>query len=228
MNLPCIWFVMETSYHKQKIVYNHAMSLTQSLIAEIGVLSYVKIFGISLLANLIIPVPEEIVILILGYLAGTGKINGFYIVPIIIFGLLISDICIYMLSKHGNKLVNFFYTKVFAKKIVGKEVWINQHLEKVVFFSRFLMQLRFLGPFFAGRTGMPLRKFITIELAALVIYVPFLVWAGGYFQNRIEAIVNGVGLVRNIVLIVFSALILIWVWKLVYNRISKAIKNNIG
>ncbi len=191
-----------------------------TLIIQLGTLSYVGIFGISLLANMVIPVPEEIVVLAIGYVAGTGHINGYILVPIIILGLLLSDTALYFLAKSGNKFINGFYNKLFARRAETKREWIESHMEHVIFFSRFLMQLRFLGPFFAGQTKTPLRKFYTYELAALVLYVPFLIWAGGYFQNRISEIIHGIGLVRNIILLALAIAILISLFKFIYKKFS--------
>ena len=191
-----------------------------TLIIQLGTLSYLGIFGISLLANMVIPVPEEIVVLAIGYVAGTGHINGYMLVPIIILGLVISDTALYFLARSGNKFIVGFYNKLFARKAEARREWIGAHIEHVIFFSRFMMQLRFLGPFFAGQNKTPLRTFYTYELAALVLYVPFLVWAGGYFQNRIHEIINGIGLVRNAILLLVGVAILISIFKIIYKKFS--------
>ncbi len=185
------------------------MSVTQELISQLGALSYLGIFGVSLLANMVIPVPEEVVLLALGYLAGIGVVNAFILIPIVILGLLISDNVIYYLSKKGNKLINGVYNKFFSRRLESKREWLNLHIEKVIFFSRFLVQLRFLGPFLAGQEKVSWRKFLTYELAALVLYVPFLIWVGFYFRNRVEFIISGVNAIKNAVLIFIGVLLLI-------------------
>ncbi len=185
------------------------MSATQQLISELGALSYLGIFGVSLLANMVIPVPEEVVLLALGYLAGIGVVNGLVLVPIVIMGLLISDSVIYYLSKKGNKLINGIYNKFFSRRLESKREWLSLHIEKVIFFSRFLIQLRFLGPFLAGQEKVSWKKFLKYELAALVLYVPLLIWIGFYFRNRVEFIISGVNAIKNAVLIFIGVLLLI-------------------
>jgi hypothetical protein len=44
---------------------------SQSIITELGALSYVGIWITALLSNIVIPIPEEVVLLGFGYLAGT-------------------------------------------------------------------------------------------------------------------------------------------------------------
>jgi len=173
----------------------------QAIINQLGTFSYWGIFGISFLANVVIPVPEEIVLLALGYLAGTGHISIYYATPIVIAGLLASDIVMYSLARAGNKYVETIYQKFFASRVESRQEWFHTHIDKVIFYSRFMVQLRFIGPFMAGHLKVPLRKFITYELAALVVYVPLFVWTGKYFHSRIVRVIDGVGVVRNVILI---------------------------
>ena len=192
------------------------MTETQQLVHHLGTLSYIGIFGVSLLANVVIPIPEEIILLALGFLAGSGKVDPFIIIAVIIAGLFTSDILMFELSRRGNKLITLFYERFFAARLADKREWIENHIEKVIFASRFLVQLRFLGPFMAGQTQKVSRRtFITYDMAALVVYVPILIWAGDYFQDRIEFIADGVGRVRNLILIVIGVLVLISISKLI-------------
>ncbi|MES2023324.1 MAG: VTT domain-containing protein [Patescibacteria group bacterium] len=192
------------------------MSVTSELIRNIGALSYLEIFGISIISNVIVPVPEEAVLLILGYLAGTQNINGFILAPIVFLGLLLSDIVMYFLSKRGAKVVNFFYQKVFASRLEGKTEWIGGHINKIIFFSRFLVQLRFLGPFFAGHLRIPFKKFLIYDFLALIIYVPMYLFIGWYFHSRVEFIIDGIGTIRNIIIIVVALGMLLATYKFLY------------
>ncbi len=190
------------------------MSQTQELIRSLGSLSYIGIFGVSALSNMVIPVPEEVVLLALGYLSGGPRANGIVILPIVIAGLFVSDCVIYALSRKGNRLVTFLYKKFFAPRIEGRREWIEMHITKVIFFARFMIQLRFLGPFMAGQMQVSWRKFITYDLAALIVYVSLYMFAGWYFRERIELIVSGIGTIRNIVLIVIGLTVLFSLSKL--------------
>lgn len=200
------------------------MNGTETLIAELSSLSYFGIFLISILANVFIPFPEEVVILGLGYLSGTGNANIWILIPLVTSGLLISDIGMYYLSRGGNKWVNMFYQKVFADKLGDKLVWMNANINKVVFFSRFMVQLRFLGPFMAGQVKMPFKKFILIELAALFIYVPLFLGLGNYFHSRLSSIIDGVNVARNVILIVAGFLIIFAIFKILKKKLMKIFK----
>ena len=190
---------------------------TQGLITELGTMSYLGLWFMALISNVIIPVPEEVVLLVFGYLAGGVVVNGTILFPIVIAGLLVSDIGMYFFAKRGNKLVSMFYDKVFSKRVESKKEWIDKHINKVVFFSRFLIQLRFLGPFFAGQTKMPFRKFFFLDLGAIILYSGIYLSIGYYFRSRIEFIISGVNAVKNIVILLVISSVLIALIKYVRN-----------
>lgn len=195
---------------------------SQNIIAELGAMSYIGIWFVSLLSNIVIPVPEEIVLLALGYIAGTGQVSIIILLPLIISGLLLSDIIMYLLSKKGSRFVTWLYNKFFSKKLEHKsQGWFDTHINKIVFFSRFLIQLRFIGPFVAGQKKMPIKNFIKYDMAALVIYVPLYVLLGLFFHNRVKSIVENVGVVRNIVLVFFGVLAAYIIFKATFRYLLK-------
>lgn len=178
------------------------MTASADILGQLNALSYGGLWVVSFLSNAIIPVPEEITLLSFGYLAGTGKVDILFLIPIAISGLLTSDIIVYTLSKKGSRLVISIYEKFFAKKIENhSESWFDINLTKIVFFSRFLVQLRFIGPFLAGQKNMPLKKFISYDLLALSLYVPIYILLGKYFHSRVQSIINDVNVLRNIMLL---------------------------
>jgi membrane protein DedA with SNARE-associated domain len=180
-------------------------------------LSYVGAWFVALISNIVIPVPEEVILLAFGYLAGTGHINVLIIIPIFISGLLISDIVVYRLSRSGSKFINWIYQKFFSKRMLNRsDEWFSAHINKIIFFSRFLIQLRFLGPFIAGQKKIPQKTFIKYDLLALVIYVPMYIFLGLFFQSRVEGIINNVGVIKNIILVIVGILLAIALFKYIY------------
>lgn len=202
------------------------METSREIIQQIGALSYLGIFGISFAANILVPVPEEIVILAIGYVAGTGTISFWPTLVIVIAGAMTSDIGMFWLSRHDNKIVKGFYTRVFAKIFPIDHQFLAAHSEKVIFFSRFLVQLRFLGPFIAGQVRASWKTFLTYDLLALLIYVPILMWAGNYFASRIDSIFSGVNEVKNVVIIIAGILILWSVGKIIRDFFMRTLKKH--
>lgn len=182
---------------------------TNEIIRQVAALSYLGIFGVSFLANIVVPVPEEVVILAIGYVVGSGDFNFWIALPIVIAGMFLSDIIMFALSLHGNKIVRAAYDKFFAKVVPMNQEFIEKHIKKIVFVARFLVNLRFIGPFLAGQAKMSYRQFTIIDGGAIVLYATILLWAGHYFSNRIESIFSGVGMFKNILLVVILVVLLI-------------------
>jgi membrane protein DedA with SNARE-associated domain len=200
------------------------METGQEIIRQVGAMSYLGIFFLSFMANIIVPVPEEIVILAIGYVAGVGIINFWITLPVVIAGAFVSDLGMFWLSRHDNKIVKGFYTRVFSKVFPIDHDFLARHSEKVIFCSRFLVQLRFLGPFIAGQVRVSWKKFIIYDLIALLVYIPVLMWAGHYFAIRIDSIFDGVNQVKNVVIIV-AVIFVIWsLGKLIRDFFMRIIK----
>jgi membrane-associated protein len=193
------------------------MPETAEIINQIGALSYLGVFGLAIISNVIVPIPEEGVLLILGYLASGKHLNIFLVLPITFAGLFISDIVMYWLSRGGNKIVNGVYNRLFAKRLEARKEWLEKHLSKVIFVSRFIIQLRFLGPFLAGQMKVPFAKFLYINFFALILYTPLYLFLGWYFREKIDSILGGVNVVRNVIVIIFISLVFISLLKLIYN-----------
>jgi len=171
---------------------------TQEIINQISVLSYSGIWLLSFAANVIVPIPEEIILLVLGYVAGGPGWNGLLLLLTIFTGVVASDVLIYYLARSGNRFVTGIYNTLFANKVENKKEWIEKHMNKVIFFSRFLIQLRFLGPFIAGQMKVPFKRFIFWDTLALLIYVPFYVTLGWYFRSSFSSIISGIGVLQNV------------------------------
>jgi membrane-associated protein len=185
-------------------------------IQELGALSYLGVFIISLLANMVIPVPEEISLLGLGYLAGTGVFNIWIIIPIIIFGLFISDTIIYFLSLHGSKIIKKIYQKIFSSNSDMLGNISRVRLERIIIFSRFLVYLRFLAPFLSGYHKLSFKRFLLLEMVSLWIYTPIYVLLGFFLRNQIERALIGINTARHIttgIVIVIIAVFIFFVLK---------------
>ena len=186
-------------------------------ISLLGQLSYWGIFGLSLLANLVIPVPEEIFLLGLGYLSGgeSPVLNPYITALIVIPGLLLSDIFLYTLARKGNKYVAILERRLRNFKFTRDREFVERHILKIIFISRFVIQFRFVGPVLAGTTNISWKKFIAWDAFALAVYVPLVIATGNFFHARIAQVINGIGVVKNYILLIVGLLVFVWLVKLI-------------
>jgi len=138
-------------------------------------------FAGLLLCGLGLPVPEDIILIVAGFLAGQ---NGWPILPPILVtyaGILIGDSFIFLVGRSvGHKILR----SKLAQKILSPE-----RLEKsreafhkygiwVCFFGRFLPGVRTAIFFTGGTLKYPFYKFFLMDGLAALISAPLFVWLG--------------------------------------------------
>lgn len=185
------------------------MELLQSTITQLGSFSYLGLFVVGFLAQTVIPIPEEIVLIALGYVVSFGGLSWWIAAPMILVGVLVDDIILFLLSYHGNKAVRFAYNKIFSYIVPINESFIRRHIKTIIVISRFVIQFRFLGPFFAGYIKTPLRTFIIYDFIAAIAYSLIYIAIGAFFSHRIDLIIGGINQVKNIVWIIIGILLII-------------------
>lgn len=162
--------------------------------------SYLGVFVLAFISNIIIPVPEEITLLGIGYLTSTGILTWYFTLPAVILGLFLNDSLIYLLARSNNKWLQKFYTKFFAESVIKHRSMLTGHIGKIIFFSRFLMQLRFVGPYLAGSTRLPYGRFALYNGSAIVIYSSLIIWLGRLLEGKFDKISAGIGQVQTVIL----------------------------
>ncbi len=162
--------------------------------------SYLGVFVLAFFSNIVIPIPEEITLLGIGYLTSTGLLTWYYTLPAVILGLFVNDSLIYLLARSNNKWLQKFYTKFFADSVIKHGAMVSGHMGKIIFFSRFLMQLRFVGPYLAGSTKLPYKKFAFYNLSSIIIYSSAIIWLGRLLEGKFDRISEGLGQVQTVII----------------------------
>lgn len=191
-------------------------------IHQLGGLSYLGVFGISMLAMIVLPFPEEITLISFGYLAGIGVFHFILLIPVCMAGLFVADFVVYQLARHGSKITNKAYQKMFAEKFDFLKDMTDEKLERLIIFSRFLIYFRFLSGFLAGYYKVPFKKFVGYELISLSVYVTLFVGLGFFLRNQLERVIAGVGVVQNIII----TLVLISIGIAVFRSMKKYLMQN--
>lgn len=204
------------------------MEETNMIISSVGGLSYGGIFILAILSNIFIPVPEELILVVMGYLSG----NGMFLYPIVmtlfIGGLMLSDYCLYSLAFSGSKLVRRLIKKLEKRGLMKNEAHTRRHIKKIIFFSRFLVYLRFMGPIMAGYLRVKRKMFLSHNFLALVIYVNIFLGLGHHFHKQIEFITAGVARFKNYLLIALFAIGTIVVLRFIQKNFMKWLRHISG
>lgn len=168
-------------------------------IDNIGAYSYVAIFFLTLLSGYIIPLPEEVVLLIVGYSAGIGIVDFWAAIPPAIGGLLGIDLILYTIGHHGGKLVLRIEHRLPRKTLERYRVRFNTKPTLTIMGLRFISGVRILSPIFAAVWKIPLRVFVLADFAALIAFVLIFVGLGFFFHDALLALIGGVAVLRHLV-----------------------------
>jgi membrane protein DedA with SNARE-associated domain len=191
----------------------------------VGHWSYAAIFVVVVLGNVGLPVPEETILALAGYLVWRGKLRLSLVLGVGILSAVVGDNIGYWLGRRYGQTA----LPRYARWVLGHPERLETMLGFVqrrgplaVFVARFVPGVRFAAGPLAGALGMPFPSFLIANVAGAAIYVPVMVAAGyavGYgFGTYVERLRYAAGEVERIVL----ALVLLCVLGLVAVRVVQA------
>ncbi len=187
-------------------------------------ISYFGTFVLMALSGHLVPVPEEVVLLLVGYASGIGLSNVYFTAVSAMLGVIAGDSLIFYLSRHGNHYVEKLKNRIAPQKIAKYERMMNAHTGKTIFLSRFIVGLRFFSPLLAGMLKVKWRTFLAYNIPAIIIYVSFIIFLGYHFNTDIARMITEVKLARHIIfallIIVIGLLLSYWAGKKFLRKIN--------
>ncbi|MBT3351546.1 MAG: DedA family protein [Nitrospinaceae bacterium] len=179
--------------------------IIQAYLAEF---TYGGIFLVLLLCGLGLPLPEDVPIIVSGYLTHLGTIKAEYALAVNFAGVLSGDMIIYSLGywwgprATQHRTVRAILNPRRLKKV---ERFFGKHGRKAVFFGRFLAGLR--APLFlaAGMMRVPVWRFFGMDFLAAALSIPVLFFAAFYFGDELDTLRKMLGTTKNIVAFIVAA-----------------------
>ena len=187
------------------------------LIAHWG---YLAVFLFVILGNVGVPVPEETILALAGYLVWRGQLRLPLLLVVGIISAAVGDNLGYWIGRRYGRAAIERYGQ-WALGTPGRLESLRRFVERYgplgVFVGRFIPGLRFLAGPLAGATGLRPLPFAFANILGALIYVPLIVGIGyavGYgFGEYIERLRRIIGEVERLVLIaaiVFAIALLGW------------------
>jgi len=179
--------------------------------------SYLGIFVCVFLGNFGVPMPEELVLLTAGFLAGRHilELNTLYIVAIL--SSVAGDSCGFAVGRTaGKRLFGWLSrkSKFLRKRYRHLKALFQVHGRKAVFFARFIMGVRFMAGPMAGAAGMGFWSFFGWNLLGALIWCFVVITVGYSVGNRLDWVVNlaqtGGRWIAATVLVVVAGIWLFW------------------
>jgi membrane protein DedA with SNARE-associated domain len=156
------------------------------LIASWG---YPAIFLIVTLGNIGLPVPEETVLIVAGYLAWQGYLQLSVVLVVGVVSAVAGDNVGYWLGRrYGQAAVERLagWLGLGGERMASMRRFVARYGAAGVFLARFFPGLRFLAGPLAGASGLGLRPFFVANVLGAAVFVPYgvgLGYAVGYGLN---------------------------------------------
>ena len=186
------------------------MSDINQLITDWG---YVGIFLVVILGNVGLPVPEETVLAVAGYLVWSGRLQ---LLPVLIVGLvsaIVGDNFGYWLGRHYGRPVVDRYARWLLKpgRLIVAESFVSRYGALAVCIARFVGGFRFLAGPLAGAVGLPFSSFLRGNLLGAVFFVPYAVGYGlGPYMADVQHALGGIGHVVVLVAVIVVVVLVAW------------------
>jgi len=173
----------------------------------LGHWGYAAIFVVVVLGNVGVPLPEETVLALAGYLVWRGDMRLVVVIVVGVVSAVVGDNLGYWLGRrYGRTSLPRYARWVLGhpERLVAMEDFVARRGPFAVFVARFIPGIRFMAGPLAGALGMRSGAFFAANVLGAVIYVPVVVAAGyaigfglGEYVERLHRVV---GQVERIVL----------------------------
>jgi membrane protein DedA with SNARE-associated domain len=173
---------------------------------------YPAIFAAVILGNLGLPIPEETVLALGGFLSQRGELHLPTVIAVGVLAAIVGDNIGYWLGRcYGREALERYgrYIWVSADRLERVAAFMARYGGFAVFSARFVPGARFLAGPAAGAIGMPPHKFVVANTLGALAYVPYAVGLGYAVSYGAGHLIEGfVGRAESIVVLAIALLTL--------------------
>jgi membrane protein DedA with SNARE-associated domain len=152
---------------------------------------YAAIFLGILLGNVGVPLPEESILLLSGYLAWRGTLSLPAVIAVGIVSAVAGDNLGYWIGREGGRPLLLRYGRycfVSPRQMRRAEQFFARHGHRAVFFGRFIAGMRFLAGPLAGISRMRFGRFFAYNASGAVVYVSVVALVGFAAGSHLHAV----------------------------------------
>lgn len=186
----------------------------------IGHWGYPAIFLVVVLGNVGLPVPEETILVLAGYLVWRRQLRLPLVLAVGIVSAAAGDNLGYWIGRrYGQGIFERFgrWVLVTPQRLDSMRRFVAHHGSLGVFAARFIAGFRFLAGPVAGAAGLPFPRFFVANLLGAAAYVPLAVGAGyavgyglGDYVERLRHVVGEIELVVLVAAVIGTLALLGW------------------
>lgn len=182
---------------------------------------YAVLFGLIFVAGFGAPIPEEITLLLAGYLSYLGFTDFFTTVGVLSMSIVTTDFVSYLLGRYAG---DFLYEKIlghfeFTRELLEKaKIYFDRFGERVILVTRPIVGVRFVVPIMAGHFRMNIKKFVAYDCIAAVPYTLILI-SLSYYLGSVFTLIADFRFIKHIIGWTISGIIvLMLIWQYIKKR----------
>lgn len=187
-------------------------------------LGYWGIAGLTLLENVVPPIPSEVVVPMAGFVSARGQLDFWLVVVAASVGAVAGAVGWYWVARSiGNRRLRAWvddhghWVTLRCETLDRAQDWFDRHGPWAVFIGRLVPGVRTFVSVPAGFAGMSFLPFLAYSALGTVLWTLGLAWAGTILQSNYDRIGDYVNAVSNVL---FAAFVLYLAWR--YVRIFRA------
>lgn len=169
------------------------------------------------------PIPEEISLLIVGYLSAHKVFNPLLAGIFCLVGFLTVDLVYFILSRKGSAFIKK-KTKGSSRFMESYKTKLKDQTFKAVLILCFIPRMRMFAPILAGSVRLSLRKFLWFDAIALAGFTTTYLLLGIIFNKSLGAIIRKTKGLQNIIF--FAAIVVIAIALILFIRNRNKHKND--
>jgi membrane protein DedA with SNARE-associated domain len=169
--------------------------------------TYLGLFVILMLCGLGLPMPEDVALLVGGFLAHEGVTRYSVTLIVALLGVIAGDNSLYIIGRGlGSNLLSHFGLKRSGaeKQLDRMRVFMHRHGHLAIFYARFFPGFRAVVYLSAGSFRIPPSRFFFYDLAGAAISVPVVVTLGYVFGDQLEQVIKFIGTFNKLIWVMVS------------------------
>jgi membrane protein DedA with SNARE-associated domain len=168
--------------------------------------TYLGLFVILMLCGLGLPMPEDIALLVGGFLAHKGVTRYPITLIVALLGVIVGDNSLYFIGRGvGSNLLNYFGLRRAGTEtqLDRMHAFMHRQGHLAIFYARFFPGFRALVYLSAGSFRIPASRFF-YDLAGAAISVPVVVTLAYVFGEQLEQVIRFISVFNKLIWVVAS------------------------
>jgi membrane protein DedA with SNARE-associated domain len=165
----------------------------------------VGLFVILMLCGVGLPLPEDVPLLVGGFLAHRGVTRYPITLIVALLGVIAGDNSLYLIGRGvgSNLLSHFGLKRADADNNLDRmHAFMHRHGHLAIFYARFFPGFRALVYHSAGSFRVPPSRFFFYDLAGAAISVPVVVTLGYVFGEQLEQVITFISIFNKLIWVV--------------------------